>query len=126
MVRTWNSSHNTSPQLELWGGIECTVNRVGDRYFDQMAWNGHDRRPGDLDLVAGLGIRTLRYPVLWEWVSPVRPNSQDWSAPMGRCTGYASWGCARLSALIHHGSGPSYTSLVDPDFAGGWPTTPLG
>ena len=22
--------------LELWGGVECTVNRVGDRYFDQL------------------------------------------------------------------------------------------
>ena len=28
--------------LELWGGVECTVNRVGDRYFDQLERSGHD------------------------------------------------------------------------------------
>ena len=27
---------------------------------------GHDTRPADLDRIAELGIRTLRYPVLWE------------------------------------------------------------
>ena len=25
-----------SRPLELWGGVECTVNRVGDRFFDQL------------------------------------------------------------------------------------------
>ena len=25
------------PPLEMWGGVECTVNRVGDRWFDQLA-----------------------------------------------------------------------------------------
>ena len=35
--------------MELWGGVECTVNRVGDQFFDQVARLGHDLRPGDLD-----------------------------------------------------------------------------
>ncbi len=26
----------TAAAIELWGGIECTVNRVGDRYHDQL------------------------------------------------------------------------------------------
>ena len=26
----------TQPPLELWGGVECTFNRVGDQYFDQL------------------------------------------------------------------------------------------
>jgi dTDP-4-dehydrorhamnose reductase len=30
--------------IALWGGIECTVNRVGDRYGEQLGRNGHDRR----------------------------------------------------------------------------------
>ena len=27
--------------IDIWGGIECTVNRVGDAYFDQLAMSGH-------------------------------------------------------------------------------------
>ncbi len=52
--------------LELWGGFECTVNRLGNSYFDQNVRTGHHDRPHDLDLVAALGITRLRYPVLWE------------------------------------------------------------
>ena len=33
------------PPLEMWGGLECTVNRVGDTYFDQLKRNGHINRP---------------------------------------------------------------------------------
>jgi hypothetical protein len=27
--------------IELWGGIECSHNRVGDEYFDQISRSGH-------------------------------------------------------------------------------------
>ena len=30
--------------IELWGGIECTVNRVGDSVFDQLIMSGHQDR----------------------------------------------------------------------------------
>ena len=49
-------------RLELWGGYECTVNRVRDRWFDQTPRSGHETRIGDLALFADLGIRLLRYP----------------------------------------------------------------
>ena len=55
---------------ELWGGVECTVNRVGGRFFDQLELSGHARRASDLDLFAALGVRALRYPVLWERTAP--------------------------------------------------------
>ena len=48
------------PPLELWGGIECTVNRVGYRYHDQLRCAGHHLRTDDLDAVATLGVRALR------------------------------------------------------------------
>jgi hypothetical protein len=48
---------------ELWGGVECTVNRVHDQYFDQMRRSGHRYRLEDLDAFAALGFRALRYPV---------------------------------------------------------------
>ena len=53
------------PPLEMWGGLECTVNRVGDAYFRQMDRNGHCRRADDIDRFADLGVRAVRYPVLW-------------------------------------------------------------
>ncbi|PCC74020.1 dTDP-4-dehydrorhamnose reductase [Nannocystis exedens] len=56
----------TSAPLELWGGVECTVNRVGDRFHDQLVASGHHRRHADIDAIAGLGVRVVRYPVLWE------------------------------------------------------------
>ncbi len=52
--------------LELWGGYECTVNRVGDEWFDQTPRSGHEDRIEDLQLFAGPGMRSLRYPALWE------------------------------------------------------------
>ena len=65
--------------LELWGGHECTVNRVGDRFLDQTVRSGHQHRIGDLALFAELGIKALRYPVLWERTAPNRPSDRDWS-----------------------------------------------
>ena len=38
--------------LEVWAGVECTVNRVGDEYFDQLERSCHDTRLEDLDRFA--------------------------------------------------------------------------
>jgi dTDP-4-dehydrorhamnose reductase len=117
--------HNTviqqiqRPPLELWGGIEGTVNRVGDRYFDQMVRNGHDCRQDDLDRIAGLGITALRYPVLWERVAPNGLPSADWSWPDARLARLRALGVRPIVGLVHHGSGPAHTSLIDPAFPEG-------
>ena len=42
--------------LGLWGGHECTVNRVGDRYFDQTVRTGHQDRISDLTRFAEIGL----------------------------------------------------------------------
>ncbi|MBC8122612.1 MAG: sugar nucleotide-binding protein [Gemmatimonadaceae bacterium] len=107
------------PPLELWGGIECTVNRVGDLYFDQLMRNGHATRIGDLDLFAGLGLRTLRYPVLWERTSPGPPEQANWSWADVRLAHLQRLDIRPIIGLVHHGSGPHYTSLIDPAFAEG-------
>ena len=67
--------------LTMWGGVECTVNRLRDSFRSQLAASGHDRRITDLELFAQLGISRIRYPVLWELVSPKNPQefSWDWS-----------------------------------------------
>jgi len=64
------SSDRVTTGVELWGGVECTLNRVGDRQFDQLARGGHADRLDDLARFAALGLRTLRYPILWERTAP--------------------------------------------------------
>jgi len=102
--------------LELWGGVECTHNRVGDRYLCQLERGGHDRRIEDLDLLAGLGLRTLRYPLLWERTAPRGLATADWSWPDARLARLQALGVAPILGLVHHGSGPADTDLLDPGF----------
>lgn len=105
--------------LELWGGPECTVNRVGDDWHDQTIATGHQQRLGDLERFASLGLASLRYPVLWERVSPDRPDEGDWRWSDERLADIRRLGLNPIVGLIHHGSGPRYTSLTDPGFAEG-------
>ncbi|WP_419951337.1 family 1 glycosylhydrolase [Methylobacterium sp.] len=99
---------------ELWGGFECTVARIQDRFRDQIRETGHRWRMGDIDAVARLGIRTLRYPLLWETVAPHDPDARDWSWHDARLARLQRHGIVPIVGLLHHGSGPRYTSLLDP------------
>lgn len=103
-----------SAPLELWGGVECTVNRVGEEFFDQLERNGHARRLADLQLFADLGIRTLRYPVLWERTAPQELATADWAWADARLKRLRELEIHPIIGLLHHGSGPRYTSLIDP------------
>ena len=105
--------------IELWGGIECTVNRVQDRYFCQLSRNGHAHRSDDLEHFAALGLRAIRYPVLWERTAPDGLASADWSWPDARLPRLRQLGITPIVGLVHHGSGPRHTSLIDPGFADG-------
>lgn len=110
--------HDAGEQaLQLWGGLECTVNRVLDDYFCQMKRNGHANRTGDLERFASLGIQAIRYPVLWERVAPEGLEHADWSWPDERLPGLQELGVTPIVGLLHHGSGPRHTSLIDPNFA---------
>ncbi|HZF43036.1 MAG TPA: family 1 glycosylhydrolase [Sphingomonadaceae bacterium] len=105
--------------LELWGGYECTVNRVGDEWFDQTPRSGHEQRIGDLQLFAGLGVRSLRYPALWERISPDSPDRRDFRWSDERLAELDRLGINPILTLCHHGSGPRYTSLIEDSFAPG-------
>ncbi|MBD2753077.1 family 1 glycosylhydrolase [Spirosoma validum] len=106
-------------KIELWGGIECTVNRVGDVYQDQVKRSGHHDRPEDLDHIAELGIRTLRYPVLWERTAPDHPDSLDWRWADDRITQLRDLGIRPIAGLVHHGCGPRYATFDSPAFVPG-------
>jgi dTDP-4-dehydrorhamnose reductase len=89
---------------------------VGDQYFDQLERNGHASRIDDLDLFAELGVRAIRYPVLWERTAPNGEMSADWSWADERLERLRELGIRPIVGLVHHGSGPRHTSLIDPAF----------
>lgn len=102
--------------LELWGGVECTVNRVGDRYFEQLSRSGHAASQNDIDRFARIGFAALRFPILWE--KTVRDAGRcDWGWAEPRLCRMRELDLRPIAGLIHHGSGPPSTNLLDPSFA---------
>lgn len=101
--------------LEIWGGVECSHVRIHSGVRDQLEETGHLYRIDDLDLIAGLGIRTLRYPVLWEMVE-CQAGSYDWNWTDSRLKRIRDLGIQPIAGLMHHGSGPSWTQILDTDF----------
>ncbi len=108
-------NENKKP-FEIWGGVECTVNRVGDVFFDQTKKSGHHSRIEDLDLFAELGITSLRFPVLWERVAPDNLENADWLWTDRYLKRLRQLNIEPIAGFLHHGSGPRDTSLVDPTF----------
>src|SRR5579875_4062991 len=98
--------HSVNNNIEIWGGLECTFNRVGDNYFDQLQYAGHYDRENDLELIAGLGIKKLRYPVLWEKHQPEAGTVIDWSVISHKLEQIRLQGIEPIAGLVHHGSGP--------------------
>jgi dTDP-4-dehydrorhamnose reductase len=104
-------------RVALWVGPEPTVNRVGQRFIDQLESTGFAQRLDDLDRLASLGAEQIRFPLLWERTAPDRPDLLDWSWSDDRMDRLRGLGVAPIVGLVHHGSGPAYTNLLDPAFA---------
>jgi hypothetical protein len=100
-----------APLLELWGGIECSVVRIGDDYRNQLIDTGHASRFDDLEAMAELGIKAVRYPILWETVAPQTPGELDFSWHDKRLEYLRDRGIRVIAGLVHHGSGPKYTPI---------------
>src|ERR1700712_2457839 len=51
MTNSVTRDSNAEGELQIWGGLECTINRVGDRWMNQADRSGHDvRGVSDLQL----------------------------------------------------------------------------
>ncbi|MGV3508847.1 MAG: family 1 glycosylhydrolase [Sphingobacteriaceae bacterium] len=107
----------TVTDVEVWGGIECTINRVNDSYFDQLKYADHYTRQSDIELFADLGIKKLRYPVLWEKHQPTPDIEIDWTATERAFTKLNKLGIQPIAGLVHHGSGPAYAPIHSEQFA---------
>lgn len=100
--------------VEIWGGVECSVVRIKDTVHDQLIMNGHEDRIEDLDLFADLGIKKLRYPLLWE--KYISQKEQFFELHDKRLAKLRSLGITPIAGLLHHGSGPFDTDMLKPDF----------
>ncbi len=102
--------------LELWAGAECTVNRIGDRFSDQCTRIGAGARVEDLERLASLGVKCVRLPVLWERTGPDRADDLDWCWSDAALRRLGELDVRAIVGLLHHGSGPRRTSLLDRRF----------
>ncbi|HLN20855.1 MAG TPA: SDR family oxidoreductase [Bacteroidales bacterium] len=101
--------------VEIWGGAEYSFVRIGNAVYDQLSASGNETRSGkDLDLYGELGIRTVRYPLLWEKCAAGEENF--FSLHDIRLKKLAESGIEPVAGLLHHGSGPFSTSLIEKDF----------
>lgn len=101
---------------EIWGGIECTINRLRSGYFDQLAHSGHYTREDDIDAICSLGIKSLRYPILWEKHQPRKNSKIDFPWASKQLERIRTFGVKPVIGLLHHGSGPQFTNLLDDKF----------
>ena len=104
--------------LQAWGGVECSVVHVGDRWRDQVRETGHHDRLDDLDRIAAFGLRTLRYPVLWERCAD-GPAHAGWAWHDERLGRMRDLGIMPIVGLVHHGSGTPGQHHLDPEWAEG-------
>lgn len=103
--------------IALWGGVECTINRVGDTWFSQLGRSGHlARAQEDLDAFAALGLRAVRQPVLWEQVEAAGIGRPDWAWTDACIARLQTHALEPIVGLLHHGAGPRGTGLDDPEF----------
>jgi dTDP-4-dehydrorhamnose reductase len=58
----------------------------------------------------------LRYPILWEQVAPHRLEDANWDWHDARLDHLSRLGITPIAGLVHHGGGPHYTNLLDPEF----------
>ena len=101
----------------MWASPEPTAARVdASRTVDQLALTGHDTRDGDVARLASLGVDASRTPVLWERAAPDDPADVDLTWATRRLGALAAAGVEPIVTLLHHGSGPRYTDLLDPAF----------
>lgn len=102
--------------MEIWGGIECSINRVAEQYFSQLCHQGFYHRKEDLELLVQLGIKKIRFPILWE-KHQEEANQINWHNTADHLNYLRQHNVDVIAGLVHHGSGPKYVQMTDDSFA---------
>jgi dTDP-4-dehydrorhamnose reductase len=96
--------------LSRYGGVECTINRVGDRYFSQLARNGHPRAVWTTSIGSRTSASGRYVSRSWEELAPRIAGPGNQLAGHRRAArAHARAGYSPDRGLLHHGSGPRYT-----------------
>ena len=107
---------NKQAKPALWGGIECTINRVNNDFLDQLELGGFYEHPEWINAIAALDVKVIRFPVLWEKHQPALDKPIDWKFSERQLDTLNKHGITPIAGLLHHGSGPLFTNLSDANF----------
>ena len=99
--------------MELWGGFECTLNRVADRFCEQLLPQERAARAQCLRMLPALGVKSFRYRIAWDDLDTEGDHIAADIAAL------AQGSVNPIIGLLHHGSGPVGTDLLSPEFAQG-------
>ena len=111
---TANKLQNCNP--EVWGGFECTINRVGEKFIDQFDHSGNYVLDKANHYLVDLGIKKVRFPILWEKHEPIEHEPINWTWAETNLNDLRNKHIEPIAGLLHHGSGPGYTDLLDINF----------
>lgn len=91
--------------------------RQGARYRqDQFAASGHDRHvEDDLDAIAGLGVRVVRYGTPWRLAEP-EPGVYDWSRWDRALAACESAGLEPIVEFLHFGLPDHHHGFIEGDW----------
>ena len=81
-----------------------------------MEYSGHYNRPDDIESIASLKIKKIRYPVLWEKHQPTLQTEIDWTWTERQLNKLKDHNIDVIAGLVHHGSGPAFTNISDNNF----------
>src|SRR5215831_1566606 len=90
-----------------------------NKYFDQLEFTGHYDRKNDIENIAELGIKAMRYPVLWEKYQPAIRGEIDFDFPKQNLYKLIALNVKPIVGLVHHGSGPAFVNFFDGSFEDG-------
>lgn len=102
--------------VALWGGFECTVNRIGEHFRNQADRSALGGAGFDFEQLGELGLAALRMPILWETTTTLSDHLEAVDEQMAALERLQ---IRPIVGLVHHGSGPAITNLLDDGFAPG-------
>src|SRR5436305_8345124 len=106
-----NQQKNCFPQL--WAGLECSINRVNNNFFDQFEFSGCYRNKNHIEALISLGVKAVRYPLLWERYQKDLQTKIRFNEAHKDVHQLLEARIQPIIGLLHHGSGPAFTNLED-------------
>lgn len=98
--------------INMWGSFGAELKRIGESFVGGKKGMPFPN-PQDLK---DLGIRRLYLPLFWEEIAPKDLDRCDWTETQSYLEELAQNDIEIMVGFLNHGSGPFYTSLIDPDF----------